>query len=71
MFNTYANKGSFGKAITETAIKLQNLSSRLARRKSRVQLSRGHMSERFFRSNRPGYPHPVSSELENSGIGGR
>ena len=29
---------------------------------------RGHMSERFFRSYRPGYPHPVSSELENSGI---
>ena len=29
---------------------------------------RGHMSEPFFRSNRPGYPHPVSSELENSGI---
>ena len=28
----------------------------------------GHMSERFFRSNRPGYPHPESSELENSGI---
>ena len=27
-----------------------------------------HMSERFFRSNRPGYPHPVSSELENNGI---
>ena len=26
------------------------------------------MSERFFRSNRPGCPHPVSSELENSGI---
>ena len=26
------------------------------------------MSERFFRSNRPGYLHPVSSELENSGI---
>ena len=25
------------------------------------------MSERFFRSNRPRYPHPVSSELENSG----
>ena len=24
----------------------------------------------FFRSNRPGYPHPVSSELENSGIRG-
>ena len=29
---------------------------------------RGHMSERFLRSNRPRYPHPVSSELENSGI---
>ena len=29
---------------------------------------RGHMYERFFRSNRPGYPHLVSSELENSGI---
>ena len=29
---------------------------------------RGNMSERFFRSNRPGYPHPVSFELENSGI---
>ena len=29
--------------------------------------TRGHMSERFFRSNRPGYLHPVSSELENSG----
>ena len=29
---------------------------------------RGHMSKRFFRSNTPGYPHPVSSELENSGI---
>ena len=29
---------------------------------------RGHMSERFFRSNRPGYPHSVSSELEISGI---
>ena len=26
------------------------------------------MSERFFPSNRPGYLHPVSSELENSGI---
>ena len=26
------------------------------------------MSKRFFRSNRPEYPHPVSSELENSGI---
>ena len=29
---------------------------------------RGHMSKRFFRSYRSGYPHPVSSELENSGI---
>ena len=29
---------------------------------------REHMSEPFFRSNRPGYPHPVSSELEDSGI---
>ena len=29
---------------------------------------RGHVTERFFRSNRQGYPHPVSSELENSGI---
>ena len=28
----------------------------------------GHMSEQFFRSNRPGYLHPVSYELENSGI---
>ena len=28
---------------------------------------RGAQSERFFRSNRLGYPHPVSSELENSG----
>ena len=28
----------------------------------------GHKSERFFRSNRPEYLHPVSSELENSGI---
>ena len=26
------------------------------------------MSERFFLSNRPGYPHPLSSELEISGI---
>ena len=26
------------------------------------------MSEQFFRSNRPAYPYPVSSELENSGI---
>ena len=29
---------------------------------------RGHKSEQLFLSNRPGYPHPVSSELENSGI---
>ena len=29
---------------------------------------RGHMSERFFRSNRLGYQHTVSSELENGGI---
>ena len=29
---------------------------------------RRHISKRFFRSNRPGYPRPVSSELENSGI---
>ena len=34
----------------------------------RFDSHRGHMSERFFRSNRPGCPHPVSSELENSGI---
>ena len=27
-----------------------------------------YISKHFFRSNRPGYPHPVSSELENSGI---
>ena len=33
-----------------------------------VRPHRGHMSERYFRSNRPGYPHPVSFELENSGI---
>ena len=33
-----------------------------------IDSHRGYMSERFFRSNRPGYPHPVSSELENSGI---
>ena len=26
------------------------------------------MSKGFFRSSRPGYPHPVSSELENNGI---
>ena len=29
-----------------------------------VESHRGHMSERFFRSNRPGYPPPLSSELE-------
>ena len=29
---------------------------------------RWHMSERFFRSSRPEYPHPVYSGLENSGI---
>ena len=29
---------------------------------------RGHISERVFRSNRPGNPHPVSSELEYSCI---
>ena len=29
---------------------------------------RRRMSERLFRSNRPGYLHPVYSELENSGI---
>ena len=29
---------------------------------------RGAHAERFFRSNRPGYLHSVSSELENSGI---
>ena len=29
---------------------------------------RVHISEWFFRSSRPGYPHPVSSELEISGI---
>ena len=30
--------------------------------------SGARMSEWFFRSSRPGYPHPVCSELENSGI---
>ena len=30
--------------------------------------NRGHTSKLFFRSNRPGYPHPFGSELENSGI---
>ena len=27
-----------------------------------------HMPDDFFRPNRPGYPHPVCSELENSSI---
>ena len=40
----------------------------LARRKSRVRLHWGHMSKQFFRSNRPRYPQPYCSELENSGI---
>ena len=30
--------------------------------------NRGHKSKLVSRSNRPGYPHPVSCELENSGI---
>ena len=34
----------------------------------RFDSHRGHMFERFFRSNRPEDSHPVSSELENSGI---
>ena len=34
----------------------------------RFDSHRGHMSERFFRSNRPGYPHPLSSEPVKSGI---
>ena len=42
--------------------------ARLACRKSRDRLPPGYMSERFFRPNRSGYPYPVSSELENSGI---
>ena len=29
---------------------------------------RRHMSEHFFQSNRPGYAHPVCSELEYNGI---
>ena len=33
-----------------------------------VSPSENIVFKRFFRSNRPGYPHPVSSELENSGI---
>ena len=30
----------------------------------RFESLRRHMPERFFRSDRPGYPHPVCSELE-------
>ena len=41
---------------------------RRSRRSRRIDSHRRHMSERIFRSNRPGYPHPVCSELENSGI---
>ena len=33
-----------------------------------IDSQRRHMFERFFRSNRPGYPHTVCSELEDSGI---
>ena len=29
----------------------------------------GTCPNNFFQSNRPGYPHPVCSELENGGIG--
>ena len=36
----------------------------------RFDSHRGHVSERFFRLNRPRYPLQVSSELENSGIRG-
>ena len=35
----------------------------------RLDSHRRQMSERFFRSKRPRYPHPVCSELGNSGIG--
>ena len=42
--------------------------ARLARRKSRVRLPPGAHVRTIFRSNRPGYPHPVSSELEKSDI---
>ena len=42
--------------------------ARLARRKSRVRLPPGTHVRTIFRFNRPGYPHPLSSELENSGI---
>ena len=34
----------------------------------RLDSNQLHLSERFFGSNRPGYPHPVCSELENSGF---
>ena len=34
----------------------------------RLDSHRRHMCKRFFRSNRPGYPHLMCSELENSGI---
>ena len=33
-----------------------------------VRLPSGAHVRTIFRSNRPGYSHPVSSELENSGI---
>ena len=39
-----------------------------SRRESMVRHHRRHISERMFRTNRPGYPHPVWSELEKSGI---
>ena len=35
---------------------------------SRVRLPPGAHVRTIFRSSRPGYPHPVSSELENSGV---
>ena len=47
---------------------VNSLSGELALVDRLLALHRGHMSERFFRSNRPGYSHPVSSELEKSGI---
>ena len=34
----------------------------------RFDSNRRHMSDQFFRFNRPGHPHPVCSNLENSGI---
>ena len=33
-----------------------------------LRKTKSHVRTIFFRSNRPGYPHPVSSELEISGI---